>query len=318
VDGEEKKADYMAKGENLGLYLPPDRWEIVWSLETATPLDTQVYIEDIDTQLVTSNLLADEAFAFNSAELSVEGRAELDGIVTLIGNHVPAITIFGYTDRIGDEKYNQDLSQKRAESTRDYLVSAGVPSGRVTAIGRGESNPIVACEEMGGDELKACLLPNRRVEVVFFIPAIADTAIVEMTKTYLKPSGKIIQVKEELAIVKIEDISGVAGQFMDACAVEIENYCATTPAGEGRILGCLAANKQAGYEYSAGCDGELVRFVDAVLFKRMRLNAVGSECSVEIAACDAVPMGSKLDCVSSRPMSSSCSTAMSNLASAAF
>lgn len=318
VDGEEKTADYMTKGEKLGVYLPPDRWEIAWSLETATPLDTQVYIEDIDTHLVTSYLQADDAFAFNSADLSAEGQAELDGIVTLIGNYVPAITIFGHTDRIGNEKYNQGLSQKRADSARDYLVSIGVPSGRVMAIGRGENNPIVVCEDLSGDALKDCLLPNRRVEVVFLIPAIADVATVEMTKTYLKPSGKIIQVTEELAVVKIDDISGAAGEFMDACADEIEKYCASTPAGDGRILGCLAANKQAGYEYSVGCDVELVRFVDAVLFRRTRLNSVGSECSAEIAACDAAPMGSKLDCVSSRPMSLSCSSAMSNLSSAAF
>ena len=139
-----------------------------------------------------------------------------------------------------------------------------------------------------------------------------------MTKTYLKPRGKIVQVTEELAVVKIDDISGTAGEFMDACADEIKKFCASTPAGDGRILGCLAANKQAGYEYSVGCDVELVRFVDAVLFRRTRLNSVGSECSAEIAACDAAPMGSKLDCVSSRPMSLSCSSAMSNLSSAAF
>ena len=74
-------------------------------------------------------------------------------------------TVNGYYDIIGRVAYNQRLSQKRAESVKDYLVAKGVQGKRLIAVGKGESDPIVNCRDTKRAELIKCLEPNRRVEV---------------------------------------------------------------------------------------------------------------------------------------------------------
>ena len=318
VDGKMKTADAMDRGQKLNMYLPPDRWELAWDIETAIPVDTEVYVEDIETYLVTTSMDADESFEFGSAELTDEGKADLAGIYDAIGEYVPLVTIFGYTDMIGSEQYNLDLSQRRADAARDHLVSLGVPANRVEAVGRGESNPIVGCVGMAGEELKTCLSPNRRTEVIFMVPAVADAAVIDVTKTYVDPLGRPVITIEQLGVAQMAEISDMANEMLDACDAEITNYCDRSQAGDGRILGCLSANMQAGYDYSASCDAAMLLVLDAVTFRRTRLNAVGRACSVELAACDAAPLGTKLDCVALQPKSEVCTIAMDLLATSAF
>ena len=62
----------------------------------------------------------------------------------MTGVQTCALPIFqGYTDNTGSEKYNQKLSQKRADAVRDYLVAKGIAASRLTAVGYGEANPIM-------------------------------------------------------------------------------------------------------------------------------------------------------------------------------
>ncbi|WP_217619450.1 OmpA family protein, partial [Achromobacter sp. GbtcB20] len=75
------------------------------------------------------------------------------------------VGITGYTGRLGSGKYNQKLSVRRANAVRDYLVSKGVDAGRLNAVGKGEANPVVECNQKKRAELIACLEPNRRDEV---------------------------------------------------------------------------------------------------------------------------------------------------------
>lgn len=70
------------------------------------------------------------------------------------------ITVEGYTDARGSEDKNQQLSQKRADAVRRFLVDHGVPSERVTAVGKGESNPVADNDTPEGRAM------NRRVEIV--------------------------------------------------------------------------------------------------------------------------------------------------------
>lgn len=70
------------------------------------------------------------------------------------------IEIEGHTDSVGSEAMNQALSEKRAAAVRDYLASRGVPSGRVTMAGLGESTPVASNETAAGRQ------QNRRVELV--------------------------------------------------------------------------------------------------------------------------------------------------------
>jgi len=110
---------------------------------------------------------ADALFAFDSAELSDAGRAKLDEVVAQLGARAStvALTVTGFTDRIGSDAYNQQLSRRRAEAVRDYLVARGIPPAAVRAEGRGSAQPLVECGKAPHAELVRCLAPNRRVEI---------------------------------------------------------------------------------------------------------------------------------------------------------
>ncbi len=109
---------------------------------------------------------ATELFAFDSAKLNMP-QPKLDDIAAALSAD-PTITdvdILGYTDRLGSDKYNQKLSERRANSVRDYLVSKGIDGKRLKASGKGKSNPVVTCNNKKRADLIKCLEPNRRVEV---------------------------------------------------------------------------------------------------------------------------------------------------------
>ncbi|WNK20417.1 OmpA family protein [Halomonas piscis] len=122
--------------------------------------------EPEEPQQVT--LSADTLFDFDSAELSANGQR----VVTDAGHRIQQetaaanIVVTGYTDRIGRTDYNQRLSRRRADSVRDALVRTGIDPRAIRSRGAGERNPVERCEgERVTPQLKACLRPNRRVEI---------------------------------------------------------------------------------------------------------------------------------------------------------
>lgn len=111
-------------------------------------------------------LSATELFEFDSAQLRMP-QPKLDEIASALGNstEVNDVVITGYTDRIGSDKYNQKLSERRALSVKNYLTGKGVAANRLNAQGKGEANPVVVCTDKKLPALIKCLEPNRRVEV---------------------------------------------------------------------------------------------------------------------------------------------------------
>ncbi|WGE56938.1 porin OmpA [Actinobacillus equuli] len=124
-------------------------------------------------EVVTKNFAfsSDVLFAFGKSNLKPAAAAALDAANTEIANlglASPAIQVNGYTDRIGKEASNLKLSQRRAETVANYLVSKGQNAANVTAVGYGEANPVTGatCDAVKGRKaLIACLAPDRRVEV---------------------------------------------------------------------------------------------------------------------------------------------------------
>lgn len=100
-------------------------------------------------------------FEFNSAELKMGSQQILDELVrALEANPDVKIDVQGHTDAVGDAGYNKSLSEARAKSVMQYLVTKGVNSARLSAQGFGEEQPIASNDTAEGR------LENRRVEVL--------------------------------------------------------------------------------------------------------------------------------------------------------
>lgn len=113
-------------------------------------------------------LSTDALFDFNASTLRPGAEESLDDLLGKIRakGDKSSITVTGYTDRLGNDAYNQRLSQARAEAVRSYLVAGGISAERVNAVGRGEANPVSNCDAgLSRGELISCLQPDRRVEV---------------------------------------------------------------------------------------------------------------------------------------------------------
>ena len=114
---------------------------------------------------------AESLFTFATAAVRPEGKTALDGFSSeLTGTQYDTITVEGHTDRLGSTAYNQDLSVKRAEAVKSYLVQTrGLDARKISAVGKGESDPATKAEDCKGNgqtaKLIACLQPDRRVEI---------------------------------------------------------------------------------------------------------------------------------------------------------
>ncbi|HSI38417.1 MAG TPA: OmpA family protein [Methylotenera sp.] len=130
------------------------------------PEPAPVVAEPCKPQFETITVSAEKLFGFDKSKLSADGKTELnDAADKLKANpDIELVMVTGHTDRLGSDAYNQKLSERRANTVRDYLISQGVEANRLQAVGKGESEPVVACDGVKGrKKLIECLQPNRRV-----------------------------------------------------------------------------------------------------------------------------------------------------------
>ncbi len=104
-------------------------------------------------------------YNFNDATLRPDGRTDLDLLVSLMLQH-PSIRVelASHTDCRGNSKYNQELSQRRANGVVDYLASQGIARARLRPVGYGESEPRNRCRD-GVNCTEQEHARNRRTEV---------------------------------------------------------------------------------------------------------------------------------------------------------
>lgn len=116
-------------------------------------------IAKVDIQRIT--VIAGKIyFETASAKLKLISNSSLDDLADILKrNETVNLTIEGHTDTDGEDAYNMNLSQKRTESVKEYLISKGIAENRITAIGYGETKPIADNKTPAG---KA---KNRRVEL---------------------------------------------------------------------------------------------------------------------------------------------------------
>jgi outer membrane protein OmpA-like peptidoglycan-associated protein len=105
--------------------------------------------------------VSDVLFDTGQANLKPGAREKLARIAgVLLSQPELQVTVEGHTDSVGSQSYNQDLSERRAHSVRDYLVKQGIAPAAVGTAGHGESQPLVSNDTPAGRQ------QNRRVEIV--------------------------------------------------------------------------------------------------------------------------------------------------------
>ena len=82
---------------------------------------------------------------------------------------ITGVQLIGHADRLKGptDQYNQGLSERRAQTVRQYLIGKGIAADIINYEWRGDTEQVQACDGMSGAKLRECLLPNRRVEVKF-------------------------------------------------------------------------------------------------------------------------------------------------------
>ena len=99
-------------------------------------------------------------FEFDKSNIDAASAGVLDvAAEQLNGCPRVAVHVDGYTDSVGTDKYNQGLSERRANAVMSHLVDRGVSASRLTATGYGETNPVASNDTAEGRAL------NRRVEL---------------------------------------------------------------------------------------------------------------------------------------------------------
>lgn len=141
---------YLFHSENFDLIIPEGYKEV----------EKIILLEKVKsgTKLTLNNVF----FDFDKADLKAESTAELNRAIELLNKYPNLkIEIAGHTDNVGNDSYNQKLSERRANAVRDYLLSKGFPASRIVkVVGYGSAIPIES------NDTKEGRAKNRRVEFV--------------------------------------------------------------------------------------------------------------------------------------------------------
>ncbi len=141
-------------GGAIGAYM--DRQEQELRRRTA---GTGIEVERRGDEIVL-NMPSEITFAFDRFDIQPQFRSTLDQVAgTLADYPSTAIDIYGHTDSVGSDAYNETLSENRARAVADYLASRGVRSERIATEGFGETQPVA---DNGTEAGRA---ENRRVEI---------------------------------------------------------------------------------------------------------------------------------------------------------
>ena len=133
--------------------------------DIASPTAMAAYVTDTllaPIQYEKHSVSATALFEFDKSDLHEQGKAELhelDEYIKSKGVKVVDINVIGHTDSLGSEEYNQGLSERRANSVMEYMVSEGIDASIIDVSGEGESNPIADNSTAEGQA------KNRRVEI---------------------------------------------------------------------------------------------------------------------------------------------------------
>ncbi len=152
-----------ALGAGAGVYMDKQQAEFERQL-AAEQRQHQIEIERQQNEILKLTMSSEVSFDFNSAALKSTFYSSLNKIADIMVRYPQTqILIVGHTDSIGSERYNLDLSLRRANAVADYLIRHGVARTRLGTEGHGELEPLASNDSAAGRAR------NRRVEV-FVVP----------------------------------------------------------------------------------------------------------------------------------------------------
>ena len=120
-------------------------------------------LQPIDVVITETEVILNPIFfEYNKSNITQEGAFELDKLVQVMKNNDKMVVLAkSHTDSRGADSYNLTLSDKRAKSTVQYIISKGIAASRISGVGKGELEPKVDCGETCTEEQFA---QNRRSE----------------------------------------------------------------------------------------------------------------------------------------------------------
>ncbi len=125
------------------------------------------HVERVSDDTLLVHFDSDVLFSVDSATLTSTSRGAVEEVAGVLTEYPKtAVVIQGHTDSTGSEAHNQDLSERRAESVRSYLVGRGVNQERMAAVGHGEGAPLADNATAAGRQ------QNRRVDILLKAKAI--------------------------------------------------------------------------------------------------------------------------------------------------
>ena len=105
---------------------------------------------------------AEALFDFDKSVLKPAGKKSIDEAIAKMAKvDVEMVIATGHTDSIGTDAYNQKLSERRANSVKEYMVSKGVAAAKITTLGKGKTQPVAT------NKTKEGRAKNRRVDIEF-------------------------------------------------------------------------------------------------------------------------------------------------------
>ena len=126
-------------------------------------LKVEAPLNPIENIITVSEVKLNEVyFEFDKSNITADGAFELNKLIEAMkSNPTMVIMVKSHTDNRGSDKYNMNLSDRRAKSSVQYVISKGIDKSRITGKGYGESEPKVDCKENCTEEEYA---QNRRSE----------------------------------------------------------------------------------------------------------------------------------------------------------
>jgi outer membrane protein OmpA-like peptidoglycan-associated protein len=146
-------------GGAVGSYMDNQKRDLEKNL--AKEIQTgEAKVDKLPNDVVRITMTSQTAFDTNSTSIKPAFYSTMDKLADVVARYnKTTLTVVGHTDNVGTDKYNQDLSQRRAYSVAQYFESKHVNPVRLATAGKGEKEPVASNANEAGRQL------NRRVEI---------------------------------------------------------------------------------------------------------------------------------------------------------